>query len=563
MSQKYPLFVKRDLDGFFGLFIDNIVQLLAILYLCRENCGMIGEQAELITAYILPGAAVSIILGNVFYAWQAHRLAAKSGRSDVCALPYGINTPSMLIFIYFVILPAYGQTGDARFAWMMGLIACLGSGLIEFFGAFIAEWIRKHTPRAALLSTLAGIAIGFISMTFALQIFQKPLVALPPLALVFVSLFARSRFPLNFPGGFVAVLCGTAVAWGMTGLQQIWPEVPGWLTTGAMDYKQLRETTQATQSQWSESGLYLPIFVGAELWSALQNWKDWLGYLTVIIPMGIFNVIGSLQNIESSEAAGDAYGTTSSLAVNGLGTILAALFGSCFPTTIYIGHPGWKEMGSRAGYSTLNGIVITILCLTGLVPVISALVPIEAGVAIVLWIGIIITAQAFQTTPSEHAPAVACGLFPAIAAWGSTVVRGAIRVSDGSLQKLLTDNPAQEVNGFLLHSLLVLEQGYIFTCMILAAIAAHLVDRKFYAATIWSLVGCFCAVVGLTHSYQIFFDNVFDYLFIHTRFIDQAAFEGRTLYYADGIAAGYFLMAVLFLWFAGSAKRGSESDSSG
>ena len=119
--------------------------------------------------------------------------------------------------------------------------------------------------------------------------------------------------------------------------------------------------------------------------------------------MGLFNVIGSLQNIESAEAAGDSYPTQSSLAVNGIGTLAASLFGSCFPTTIYIGHPGWKAMGARAGYSILNGAFITLVCLTGSLSYIAWAVPIDAGMAIVLWIGIVIAAQAFQETPRQHA----------------------------------------------------------------------------------------------------------------------------------------------------------------
>src|SRR5690606_32034077 len=132
---------------------------------------------------------------NVFYAWQAHRLAKREGRSDVTALPYGINTPSLLVFIFFVMAPAYqagldrGLAADdaARIAWQLGLVACLGSGIIELCGAFVADYVRRVTPRAALLSTLAGIAVGFISMTFAVQIFQRPLVAMPPLAVILVT----------------------------------------------------------------------------------------------------------------------------------------------------------------------------------------------------------------------------------------------------------------------------------------------------------------------------------------------------------------------------------------
>jgi AGZA family xanthine/uracil permease-like MFS transporter len=382
MSQaSYPLFVKRDLDGFFGLFVDNLIQLLLIVELCKL-CG-IEANSQLMLSYILPGAAISILIGNVFYAVQAHLVARATGRSDVTALPFGINTPSLLIYIFFVMLPVFERTKSAETAWQAGMIACLGSGLIEFFGAFVAETVRRRTPRAALLSTLAGIAIGFISMKFALEIYQRPLVAMLPLAIILITYFSRIGFPLGLPGGFVAVLLGTLCAWTLPGL------LPEELAGPAM-------SVDAVKLAWQARGFYVPRFAGEPLLHLLReighNPQEWAGYLSVIVPMGLFNVLGSLQNIESAEAAGDRFNTPASLGVNGLATIAAALFGSCFPTTIYIGHPGWKGLGARAGYSTLNGLVVTAICLTGTVDFISKLIPIEAGMAIVLWIGIIITA---------------------------------------------------------------------------------------------------------------------------------------------------------------------------
>ncbi len=534
MSHRYPILVKRDLDGFFGLFIDNLVQLLLIVQLCGF-CG-IGAKSDLLLRYILPGAALSILIGNMFYAWQAHRLAKREGRSDVTALPYGINTPSLLVYIFFVMIPVYQRTGSAHLAWQMGLIACLGSGLIEFLGSFVAEWVRRKTPRAALLSTLAGIAIGFISMTFALQIFQRPLVAMLPLAIVLITYFSRTRFPLGLPGGLVAVALGTVCAWSLPSL------LPEWIAGPSM-------STVAVQQASESAGFYWVSFAGGEIWEVLSQPREWLGFLSVIVPMGLFNVIGSLQNIESAEAGGDRYSTQSSLAANGVGTIVAALFGSCFPTTIYIGHPGWKGLGARAGYSTLNGIVVTAICLTGTVALISRIVPIEAGIAIVLWIGIIITAQAFQTTPKSHAPAAAIGLFPAIAAWGATVVAGAfisvglVTKGAATIQDLLAANPNAEVNGFLLHGLITMERGYIFTCMILAAVSAFLIERKFYTAACWSLIGALFAGVGLTHAYQLVGNN-FDFLFA---FAEPA--EGALAFRAVGIAIGYVLLAVVFAAF--------------
>jgi AGZA family xanthine/uracil permease-like MFS transporter len=578
MAGRYPIFVKRDLDGFFGLAIDNLVQLLLIVNLCAVFCGMTGDDAAYIYRHILPGAAVSLLIGNLFYAAQAHWVARREHRSDVTALPYGINTPSLLVYVFFVMMPTYQRTGSAALAWQMGLVACIGSGIIEFAGAFVAERLRRNTPRAALLSTLAGIAIVFISMTFALQIWQRPLVAMVPMAVVLLVYFAQSRFPLGLPGGLVAVLAGTILAWGL-----------GWLSvpTG------VPMSVDAVQEAWAQRGHYWPQWAGPALWDVVRSDPGQVvSALSVIIPMGLFNVIGSLQNIESAEAGGDVFATGPSLAVNGLGTIAAALFGSCFPTTIYIGHPGWKGLGARAGYSTLNGIVMTVICLTGTVAVISRVVPLEAGIAIVLWIGIVITAQAFQASPLRHAPAVAIGLFPAIAAFGAGVMAGAfieanrnpidgsprmvaassfpvpatapadgqssrpesssadqtatMRPSATTMQDLLESEHAQlgpdraVVSGFVIHGLNILERGYIFTCMIVAAISAFLIDRRFYHAAGWSLAAGVLTTLGLMHAYQLQ-GNTIDYLLL----FDRAA-ERAFAYRAIPVAIGYLLMAGVF-----------------
>lgn len=583
------LFVKRDLDGFFGLFVDNLIQLLLIVGLCGGLCGF---PPDLLYGVVLPGAGVSILIGNVFYAIQALHLARKTGRDDVTALPYGINTPSLLVYIFFVIKPTFDQTGSAEAAWRAGLLACLGSGLIELCGAFVAGRIRKSTPRAALLSTLAGIAIGFISMTFTLQIFHKPLLAMLPLGLVFLGLFSRIRLPLGLPVGLVAVLVGTATAWLMVPAQHL-SFLPAWVTFGAPSPAVVQDSLQHIQ-------LRLPVWCGAEILSSFRELQNWLPFLSVVIPMGLFNVIGSLQNIESAEAAGDKYSTIPSMVANGLGTIAAAFFGSCFPTTIYIGHPGWKALGARSGYSTLNGIVMTALAFSGLIGLVASVIPIEVGAAIVLWIGIIITAQAFQASPTEHAPAVAIGLFPALAAWGATVVLGAIGIAGGKNLKEIIAPPAPvvasaealtegqtpaeadadgthvsessaeehpapvspaprvpdrtlvEVNGFLLHGLLLMERGYIFTCMILAAAVACLIDRKFWAAGVWMFAAAVFTWLGLMHAYQVYeipFGATLDYLI---RFVPPT--EGAYLYRADDIAVGYLLCALLFVVIGRWAK---------
>jgi AGZA family xanthine/uracil permease-like MFS transporter len=248
----------------------------------------------------------------------------------------------------------------------------------------------------------------------------------------------------------------------------------------------------------------VPIPVVGDLVAAVTG-GHLLPYLSVIVAMGLFNVLGSLQNIESAEAAGDAYQTQSSLTINGVGSVAAALFGSAFPTTIYIGHPGWKALGARAGYSILNGAFMTIICVTGTLAWISWAIPIDAGMAIVLWIGIVISAQAFQATPREHAPAVVVGLLPGIGAWGTLMAKSGLKAAGmGSPGRPFTDALIGEFqkSDTWIHGAFSLEQGFLFTSMLLSAAVVAVIERRWTVAAAWCLAASFLSAVGLMHSYQ-------------------------------------------------------------
>jgi len=472
VTEPFRWWRRGDLDGFFGLFVDNLIQLILIVVLCGTILQMPGEM---VYGRILPGVAVSLLLGNLFYAFQARALARRSGKVQVTALPYGVNTVSLFAYILFVMKPVLDQTGDVELAWKVGLAACLGSGLIELGGAFVAGWVKQITPRAALLATLAGIAITFISMDFCFRIFADPLVGFIPLAFIMIQYIGRVYLPAGIPAGFLAVFTGTALAWGMSRMD------------GAV-------LANAMQIQIQVPHLFITDMMGATFSTYM------IAFLPVIIPMGLFNLLGSLQNLESAEAAGDVYPVKSSLAANGLGTVVAACFGSVFPTTIYIGHPGWKAMGAGAGYSIANGIVVTLLCLLGLVGFVVALIPVEAGAAILLWIGITIASQAFQATPREHAPAVVIGFFPALAAWGLLVLEGALRAAGTNIEAVGMKALSMHIP---IAGLISLERGFIFTSMILAAMTVCLIERYYRAAAVWAAVAAVISATGLMHGYTI------------------------------------------------------------
>lgn len=471
---RHSWFVRGDIDGFFGLFIDNLLQFMVIAVLGQVVSGL---PIDLITGRILPGAAVSILIGNLLYAWQARRLMRESGRTDVTALPYGINTPSLLAFLFLIMGPVYQETGNPTLAWQVGLLACLLSGIMETAGAFVGDWMRRHTPRAALLSALAGVAITFIAMGFTFQIFATPAIALLPMLMILISYASHARLPLGMPGGLAAVLVGTALAWVLR-------------AAGVMYFQPSAEPYRLA--------LYPPVPAVGELLAVLQGPMGWR-FLSVIVPMGLFNVIGSLQNLESAEAAGDRYPTRTSLLINGIGSVTAALFGSAFPTTIYIGHPGWKAMGARAGYSILNGTIIAALCLLGGVTLILQYIPIEATLGILLWIGIIMTAQAFQEVPKRHALAVAFGLVPSLAAWALTLIETSVQKAGGTLFEVA---PAFG-RDLHIHGIIALSQGFLLSSMILAAILVSVIEREFLKAGIWTAIAAGLSMIGLIHAYDL------------------------------------------------------------
>lgn len=475
-------FVRGDIDGFIGLALDNLVLLILIAGLCRY---VLGFPDTMILGQVLPGAGLSLLFGNLFYGWQALQLAKREGRDDVCAIPYGINTVTVFAFVFLVMLPAKlaaqaaGDPDPARTAWRAGLLACFGAGLIEFCGAFVAAWIRRHTPRAALLSTLAGLALAFIALGFLFRTYAHPLVGITTLTVVLIGYFGRVRLRGGLPFGLVALVLGIALSWS-TGLAPVgaWPGPPR---------------------------LSLPVPVFGDLLASLRL-DDLLRYFSVIVPMGLITVVGSMQNLESAEAAGDRYDTRSALLVNGLGTFVAVIFGSCFPTTLYIGHPGWKAMGARAGYSTLSGLFVAALCLSGTVAHVAWAVPVDAGMAILLWIGIVMAAQAFAATPKLHAPAVVIGILPGIACWGALMLKAGLRAAGAGapggppLDEALL--PAFHAADLWAEGAFALEQGVVFTAMLLSAATVAIIERQFLRAAVWMLVGAALSASGLMHAFR-------------------------------------------------------------
>jgi adenine/guanine/hypoxanthine permease len=464
-------FVAGDLDGFFGLFFSGFPDLILIAGLA-PLCGL---PMELVAGRIMPAVAFSILAGNLFYAWQAHRLAERSNRDDVTAIPFGVNTPTIFAYVFLIMLPVYLRTHDSQLTWHVGIFACFVSGIVQTAGAFCTDWLRRNTPRAALLCPLAGIAIAFLCLGFILRIFQAPELALLPTVIILAVYGSRIRLPFRMPGGLLCIVVGVILvavlrAFHLYHLPEPLPMLP--------------------------LGLHLPRPLN--IFEFLRYGEGWK-YLSIILPMSALDTMVSLQILESVKVAGDDYPTRSSLLVNGLATLAASLFGSPFPTTLYFGHLAHKAYGARIGYSILNGVATLLICITGLISPILHFVPLEVVAIVVVWFGLVMVAQAFQEIPKAHCIAVAFGLLPMLASWGLQLVDLALRTGGSNL----LDAAPKFGDELAIYGLIALSQGALLVSMIWAAAIAYMLDRRFVSAAGWLLSGAVLSFFGLTHAYSL------------------------------------------------------------
>jgi AGZA family xanthine/uracil permease-like MFS transporter len=475
----YPVrwWVPGDWNAFFGLFT-NVV--LNVIVLTGLVLGVVKLPNEIVFGRILPALAVALPIGNLYYGYLAYKLAQQERRDTVTAMPYGPSVPHMFIVVFLIMLPVAIKTGSVVAAWQAGLAWCFVIGIIILLGAFIGPTIRRHTPRAAMLGTLAGISITFISMRPAFQSWEVPWIAFISLAIIMVSWMANVRLPGNVPGGLAAVIIGTAIAWITTLL--------GW--SGVMKPTAVAEAV-------AQFGLRLPI-PSSDVFVGLSD----IGPLLVTaIPLGIYNFTEGMNNVESAAAAGDNYSLRHILLADGIGAVVGALLGSPFPPAVYIGHPGWKAVGGRIGYSIATGVCMALVCFLGLVALLLAVIPLVAILPILLYIGVVIGAQAFQATPREHAPAVIFALIPNLASWAQTLVDGALAAAGTSAGKV--GLAALAGVGVVYRGMELLGGGAILAGMILGAIAAFIIDRDFTHAAVWALAGCVLSFFGFIHGAKL------------------------------------------------------------
>jgi AGZA family xanthine/uracil permease-like MFS transporter len=471
---KPRLWVPGDWNAFFGLGT-NV--LLNVLVLSSLVLFVIKLPNDIVFGRILPALGIALPIGNLYYAYLAYRLGKKENRHDVAAMPYGPSVPHYFFVTFVIMLPVALKTQDVTKAWEAGIAWAFFIGLVVLVGAFIGPTVRRFTPRAAMLGTLAGISIAFISMAAAFEMWNAAWIALATFAIVLLSWTAGVRLPFGIPGGLAAIIVGTIL---------------GWLSYFVFGWQGL--DPKAVGDSFAQFGLHLPR-PGTEVLSGLS---DVAPLLATAIPLGVYNFTEGMNNVESASAAGDNYNLRHILLADGIGAVVGSFLGSPFPPAVYIGHPGWKAVGGRIGYSLATGIVISVICIFGVTGLFLAVIPRAALFPILLFIGLVIGSQAFQTSKMKYAPAIVLALVPNIAQWANTLVDNALASAGTNASKVGLDVLAG--NGVLYSGMAILGSGAVLAGLMLGAIAVFVIDRAYSRAIVYSLISAALAFVGLIHN---------------------------------------------------------------
>lgn len=470
MKFRYKWWGKGDLDASFGVFFDGFSKILSATGILIFVFGM---PVEIVIGRIVPAIGFATFLGNMWYFYEARELAKKEKRSNVTAQPFGVGASQVSSWLFLIIGPVYWQTGDAMLAFYVGLTAAFIGGIVEIIGAIIGKWLIKVLPTSALLGNLASGAFIWLSVMGIVTVFNKPEIAIIPLFIILIDYIAKCKKRLTkIPSGIIAIAVGSIIAW----------------STGMMSVETLT-------SSFDNLGFYMPKLFTKEIFS---GFSAVLPYLPIIIPLQIANFLTTLQGVESAKMAGDDYPARKSMLMDGVSTVVGALLGNPFPTTVYYGHPCWKEIDARAGYSLVVGITYLLVCTTGLTGVIMAIVPYEVVIILLVYVGLSVSTSTFQNIDKKYYSVLLLSTVPIIIQYVQMLIDSVAQAAGSTLAEITAEKFAEF--SVPITGITILSSGAFLSSLLLAAVLALVIDRKFVNASVYCFVLAGSSFIGLIHN---------------------------------------------------------------
>jgi adenine/guanine/hypoxanthine permease len=492
-QKRYQWASVGDVNAFFGLMLDNIADLLLTVSLLSA---VFEFPAKIALRYMVPGTAIGVLVGDLLFFVLALRLARRTGRDDVTAMPLGLDTPSTIGMVFFVLGPAFVEAkgggmdveAAAIHTWHIGVCSIVISGLFKLLCAAGSNWIRRLIPRAGLLGSLTAVALVLISFLPLVEVLHAPIVGFVALAVVLTTLVARVPLPFRIPGALGSLLIAGTMYYVLQ-----WAEGFGLLPSV---FSLPHSGTPINPAEALLPTEWLSVFT-LEWMSAFD---DALKYLPIVIPFALATVVGGIDCTESAAVVGDEYDTGQIIAVEAFATLVAGLCGGVIQTTPYIGHPAYKAMGGRAGYVLATALFVGSAGLIGYFGYLYVIIPKVTVYPILVFIGLEITAQSFAATKREHYPAVVLACVPALAQLALIYLENLL--GDATLREagISTAELANTALAADIQTLRILSNGFIVTSLLWSSALAALIDRRLWRAAAFFFVAAALSAFGIVHS---------------------------------------------------------------
>ena len=532
-ATRYRWAAAGDVNAFFGLMLDNVMNLVILAGILIF---VFGFPEDLVYRRMFPGTALGVMFGDLVYTWMAFRLAKKEGRSDVTAMPLGLDAPSTIGMAFTVLGPAY-LAAKARMpeheaaisAWHVGMACMILIGLFKVGMSFVGGAIQRTMPGAGLLGSLAGIGIALMGVLQLGDILLEPVVGMISLCIIFYALIARLRLPFNAPGVLASVVVGACVYYVMRALGVLQHPLP-------------------------PPTLSFPIGFPIPSLGFVDGMQVALTqYIPMAIPFAILTVVGGINVTESARLAGDDYRTRDILLTEAIATLIAGVCGGVSQSTPYIGHPAYKAMGGRAAYTLACALFVGLGGMLGYIPLMAKILPLACLAPILIFVAYDIVAQSFHATPPSHAAAVCFAIFPSVAQLLRITLDKANSTGlflRSALEPAVVAEAAKIPLGFAdnFGVFVMLANGFILTAMLWGAFLAFLIDHRFAASSVTLAICSALSFFGVIHS-------VLPTGGIYLPW--SAALHGSVAPYHW--AAAYALVAIMIAALGANARRSADA----
>jgi adenine/guanine/hypoxanthine permease len=428
----------------------------------------LGIPLSFSATHLLPGYALGFLTGSLGLAGLAVQLGKREARANVTAHVYGNNVPAIIAYTLAIMLPVYLQTHDEVRAWEVGAAAVVWTGIIKLAVAPFAAVLRRLIPRPASMSVFGAAMYSYLALVLLQRVFDQPMVGIIALTIVAVSVFANVPITRwRIPPFLVAWLVPLAIGLGIGYVHPVW------------------------------QGLSItPPFVASL--GSFRALIAALPYLSVIVPMSIYQILQDIAALEGANAAGDNYDARLVVMWDGIGTFLCGAAGSVITPVVYALHPPYKAIGARIGFAVWTPIIFSCVVMSGLAVFIAQLFPWPILAAMIAYVSVGVGLATLRRVEQKYWSAVLLGLVIPTGAVVSAAVNSVLPAL--KLSAATPEVQAALNRSIYWSSLQGLGSGFLFLVLVVAALITEAIDRNFGRAACWCLIAAAFSWFGLLHS---------------------------------------------------------------